>query len=214
MAWVAKSTGGYSRNSQEALNNCTEIKNFLVKYGWTINAICGLIGNIEAESSYNPLIWQDNDIGVPNIATNGYGLVQFTPAKNYILSEYAQKLPDYAPQFYSNNGVLISGNARDGIAQLEYIDIQPGYYPTAEYPETYDEYRKSTSGAKYLARAWMYNYERPGDYETSIGQRQEAASYWYEYFTGEMPPETGSMGGWVPKPKEKGMPLFMMLFFK
>jgi hypothetical protein len=49
--------------------------------GWTINAIAGVFGNLETESTFNPAVWEGLDEG--NV-TKGFGLVQWTPATNYL----------------------------------------------------------------------------------------------------------------------------------
>ena len=49
--------------------------------GWTLNAVCGMLGNMQAESAINPGRWQSDRVG--NMS-GGYGLVQWTPATKYI----------------------------------------------------------------------------------------------------------------------------------
>ena len=52
--------------------NAKEIYNFFKSRGWTVNAICGLLGNMHWESDgLQPDI---NEMG-----GGGYGLVQWTP---------------------------------------------------------------------------------------------------------------------------------------
>ena len=82
--WEAKATGGYAKTSQEAYNNAYIIYAVLSNYGWTVNAVCGLLGNIDIESGYNPWRWQYDTVPAHNdsvITTGGraYGLVQWRP---------------------------------------------------------------------------------------------------------------------------------------
>ena len=52
--------------------NAKEIYNFFISKGWTVNAICGMLGNMHWESDgLEPDI---NEMG-----GGGYGLVQWTP---------------------------------------------------------------------------------------------------------------------------------------
>lgn len=55
----------------------------LMKTMWpniTVNAISGMLGNAQSESTLNPGIWQGLSMN-PDL---GYGFFQWTPAKNYI----------------------------------------------------------------------------------------------------------------------------------
>ena len=53
-------TGGNDYNSSNALNmsqmkvNATYIWNYLREQGWTLNAVAGMLGNMQSESSINP----------------------------------------------------------------------------------------------------------------------------------------------------------------
>ena len=78
MAWIAKPNGAYGIDSDEAKNNMFEIYNILCD-SFTIEAICGILGNMNGESGYNPWRWQGDTYNVHN----GYGLVQFTPGRTY-----------------------------------------------------------------------------------------------------------------------------------
>lgn len=203
--FYAKKFNAYSRDSNEAINNATEIYAILLGRGWTIYAVCGMLGNVGYESGYNPWRWQgDNVQPVGNYPwTNiGYGLVQFTPASKYISSEQAHSLPGYAPNF--SNSV---GNSTDGYSQVLFVDQYADYYPTVTYPETYNEFKSSTKNEKYLASAWLYNYERPADPSATESLRQAEAEYWYDILSEIIPPPDPP----DPPIKKKKMPLYMYL---
>ena len=53
------------------------------------------------------------------------------------------------------------------------------YYSTSAYPLSYSEFKASTSSAGTLAKAWLYNYERPADPSSTEDDRAAAAEYWY-----------------------------------
>ena len=57
MAWHVKARGGYTISSTEAQENAQEIYAILYGLGWTVNAISGLLGNMEVESGYNHWRW-------------------------------------------------------------------------------------------------------------------------------------------------------------
>ena len=101
MAWIS---GNRYLSKSEMENNALIIKNYLTSKGWTLNAIAGILGNMESESTINPGIWQSLNAG--NMS-GGFGLGQWTPATNYT---------DWA----DDQGISWS----DGNAQLKWIDEQ------------------------------------------------------------------------------------------
>lgn len=182
--WHAKASGAYARDSVEAYDNAMEIYGILSARGWTVNAVCGVLGNMGAESGYNPWRWQSDSIGASTGSpwTNkGYGLVQFTPASKYINN--ATGLTGYGPNFSDKVGLVT-----DGQAQMIYVDENADYYKTARYPLTYEQFKTSTLNSGYLAKAWLYNYERPADPSSTAESRAENGEYWFEVLDGSTPP--------------------------
>lgn len=43
--------------------NATYIYNALINDGWTLNAIAGMLGNMQSESAINPGRWQSDRVG-------------------------------------------------------------------------------------------------------------------------------------------------------
>ncbi len=177
MGFIAKNTGAYIRTSAEAVQNAKAICDTLMPKGWTIEAICGMLGNIEAESGYNPFRWQDDiilpfgDSRIDYQNSHAYGLCQFDPAGKYI--NYGFTYSGYAPN-YSDR----PGNVTDGIAQMLFINDNADYFPTASYPLTYAQYKAATISnysIDYLTRTWFYNYERG----TWSDVRVTASNYWW-----------------------------------
>lgn len=205
--WHAKATGAYAETSQEAFENALMTYDILASSGWTLNAICGLLGNIGHESAYNPWRWQsDNvlrstDTSIIEHGSVGYGLVQFTPAGKYIGNANAMENGFYAPNFSD-----IPGDPDDGTSQLVYIDKYGDYYATTSYPLSYEKYKKSYDTPENLAAAWLYNYERPSDPSATLSARQASARYWWNIL-GQYDPSP-----YNPDPDDgyrKGMPLWM-----
>lgn len=192
MTWHVKARGAYPKETQEAIDNATEIYNVLGGQGWTVNAVAGLLGNMDVESGYNPWRYQNDDVQTQaSVAAGwelGYGLVQFSPAKKYIGSSYTTGLQGYDPNFLDK-----SGGQYDGVAQCLAINgALPGQYiPTSTYPLSYDEYKASTEDAGTLAMAFLLNYERPGDPSATENRRREAAAYWYDVLQGHTPEPPG-----------------------
>lgn len=152
----------------------------LLEKGWTVEAISGMLGNEQKESSINPGIYQNLD--ATHAQPWGFGLVQWTPWTNW--SEWA-----------SANGYAMD----DGYGQLEWIDTQTAptgqWIPTSNYPETFAEFKASTKGPEYLAYCFMNNFERPSD--RNQPERQANARYWYEWFNNSYvpPPNPPQNGG-------------------
>lgn len=185
---------GSSFNSSDPLElkhmqvNARYIFNYCSELGFSTNAICGMLGNFQVESSINPGRWQNDDVDNTSL---GYGLVQWTPATKYInLVRQYDEFED--PSTMDNNLYIICEYEMQRTFQ---------YYPTDNYPETYVEFCTSTKSPSYLAKAFLYNYERAG--VEAVEKRVEYANYWYEFLTGSTPPIDPSDPD-VPTPTPSG----------
>lgn len=187
--WAAKKYGAYAKESDEAYQNAVEIYNLLSgELGWTLNAVCGVLGNLGRESGYNPWRWEGDkplaSTDTTNIATKrqGYGFVQFTPSGKYINN--AKGYDGYGPNFSDKVGSIY-----DGRAQFLYINGNADYIMKPAYPLTYAEFKVSTESPYYLAGAWLYNYERPKNPAASVNARGEMAEWWWDRLGGgDIPP--------------------------
>lgn len=200
-----------SEPSDKQKINANNIKSFFILKGWTLQAICGMLGNMQAESQLNPAFIQaTNRYRLPasgtdlmqlpnsvmknfykeyydaNVRAFGVGLVQWDGYSNRN-GEPQQKLVAYA---ISNNY-----NWFDGWCQC--YRLQGEYETDSEYhffnPVTIDgirytfaNYVTSTATPTNLAHAWQAGYERNAG---GIGYRGTNAEYWYSYFTGPDAPE-------------------------
>ena len=184
MTWFAKAKGAYAETSDEAYQNALEAYSLLSSRGWTLQAFCGMWGNVGHEGGYNPWRWQSDNVppttGSP-WTNKGYGFTQFTPGGKYINDSRAKAMSGYAPNF-SNK----TGNASDGYAQMQFVDEYADYYPTTKFPLTYAEYKQATQPVTTMTEIWMRNYERPGSYST-LPTRQASAEYWYQKLSGVTP---------------------------
>lgn len=147
-------------------DNAQYIMNYFTALGWTKNAICGMLGNMQRESTMNPGLWEGLQEGN---YSGGYGLVQWTPATNF--TNWATK-----------KGYNI-GDIKAQCERIQY-EYRSGleWYPTASYPLTWGEYQKSTESPEYLAECFCYEYERPG--VVALEERRQNARYWYNTLTG------------------------------
>lgn len=92
MSWVYDDTKGQNRfawawNSNEAINNYWQMYHYFVDSGkMTVQALCGILGNVAHESQGNP--WQEQ----VNSPDRGFGLIQWTPPSS-LTSVYHNQYP-------------------------------------------------------------------------------------------------------------------------
>jgi peptidoglycan hydrolase-like protein with peptidoglycan-binding domain len=143
--------------------NAQYILNYLRNKGWTKNAICGMLGNMQTESSINPGIWQSLNEG--NLS-GGFGLVQWTPATKYI---------NWAD---SNN--LVAANMDSELKRILYeVSNKLQYIATTKYDMSFSQFTKSTESAYYLACVFLHNYERPKN-ASQDETRGNQGAYWFK----------------------------------
>lgn len=189
LVWIK---GNRYLTQSEMQSNARLIFKYFTSKGWSVNAISGMLGNMQKESTINPAIWQDL---TPN--TGGYGLVQWTPYTNW--SDWA-----------TAHGYEMD----DGYGQLEWIDTNTvpssQWIPTAMYPMSFEQFKVSTLTPTELADAFLRNFERPSVIPQP--ERGTYAEYWYNWW-GQVPVPP-------PNPPEKsdryrtGMPVWMMIRYR
>lgn len=181
------SKNGYLTREQMKVN-AQYIAQELLKKGWSLNAIAGVLGNMETESTINPGIWENLDDTQPE--TLGRGLVGWTPAirVNNWAAERGLNPADIDTQI-----AMLAWEVNNG-------DV---YYKTSSYPtpETFAAFTVSMQSPEYLAMAFLYNYERP--YSLDQPNRATQARYWYDYLI----TLSGQQGS---EKKRKGLSLLLM----
>lgn len=148
--------------------NAIYIKDYLIANGWTLNSICGMLGNMQSESTINSGIWQSLNEG--NMS-GGFGLVQWTPATKYLnwCTENALPYDDMA-----SNLMRILFEVQTGI---QWYDATM----------TFTEFTQSTDTPYNLALKFISAYERPANPNQPI--RGTRAQYWYDYLSGGIYPD-------------------------
>ena len=207
--------GGWSGTpTQDQIDNANVIRSFFLNEGWTLNAICGMLGCMQGESTINPAYIQATHRNrlpnsasslsdVPNsVMVNFYkeyygdsnreyaiGLVQWDGASTR-LGVRGQKLVSYA----------IDNNIEwyDGWTQMYRIrgeqeyDVQHSthkFFQRVRVSGTYydfNNYPYSTSTPEDLAKAWTWGYEINLGGE---GFRPANARWFYNYFTSQDAPD-------------------------
>lgn len=168
---------------------------------WTTEALAALCGNGQSEGALNPSQWQ---YGLNKSLSGGYGLWQWTPATKFL--NWA------ADRGYDRTSILYQ------IYRIEFersTGIQ--YYATTDYNFSFTDFLTGVHTVEELARAWLYNYERPADPASSESIRVQRSERWYTFLTGQEPTPPGpEPPGPGPKPQEggNGMPLYMYPAFR
>lgn len=138
---------------------------------WTTNSIAAMCGNAQSEGALNPSQWQ---YGGGMSTSLGYGLFQWTPATKFL---------DWA----ADRGLSRYG-IRPQVDRVEYERAVGGQWiKTSRYPITFTQFLTGNYELDFLARAWLYNYERPKNPAASENIRVERSRIWYEYISGEEP---------------------------
>ena len=180
-------TEGYSGlNNSEQETNATYIYNALIDAGFTKNAACGVLGNIERECGFNPGAWQ-----VSNNTSYGFGLVQWTPATKFINYAYDNDIITSKTATAVNN--LTNTNAQT-LMDTEIDCIQwcctngDFFAPSSSmqhtnHSMTYSQYKKSTLDAGTLAVVFHDHFERSADTAANLQKyRATYATKWYNFF--------------------------------
>ena len=154
--------------------NAKYIYSYLLSEGWSPNAICGMLGNMQSESAINPGRWQSDRVGGDSTG-HGYSLVQWTPYTKYI-------------NWCSEQGYSDPSEMDSALSRILYeVENNLQWISTSKYQMTFKEFIISEESPYYLAMVFIANYERPA--EPNQPSRGTQAESWYEYLTGETPIE-------------------------
>lgn len=176
--------GTSSLNEFQQAANANYIYDFLIARGFTPAAACGIIGNIQRESSLNPGAWENyNDISA------GYGLVQWTPATKFlnwardmgiISSASATAINSLATGGTSNKTLLMDAQL---YCMLEFIGNPGEFFEPANNHSGHDmtiaSYKTSTLSPEILAIVFHDHFERSADDTAGLNLRSTYARNWY-----------------------------------
>lgn len=161
-------------HNEKAINNANVIKDYFLAQGWTINAIAGLCGNIQQESTFNPALQE-----VAAGENGGHGLVQWTPPTDlfHVMDVLYGSHADWTDGQKQLSVIYAEFQQSSGIKNW---GIEPQWYPRHGYNLTWREWSQSTADAGYLAMAFQEEYERP---YVIHNEREAYGQRWYRYFT-------------------------------
>lgn len=204
MAWYAKPSGGYAKESDEAKANMIETYNQLYPLGWTIEAISACLGNSAHEGAFNPWRWQSDRV----TRTGGCGMFGFTPASRY-LDNYAEHMN------MSTSSVTAGARADEGAVQVRIMSdgtwgwvssCWRTYWDKVQYSSLYNYSRqvvarwgsngrvtmnqfKQVTSVRDATFIFYACFEGPAS-ASHFEQRVTSANYIYEYLSGSpVPPE-------------------------
>jgi hypothetical protein len=207
--------GGYSgAPTTEQINNANIIRSFFINAGWTINAICGMLGCMQGESTVNPAFIQaTNRYRLPN-AGDDLTDVPNSVMRNFFMEYFQDTRKAYAIGLVQWDGYTVYNQIDtqkmvafaianniiwyDGWTQLYRIDSEQ--FSDESQQRTDFFYTVRVSGVEYnfsnypyslaspedLAKAFTWGYERNAGGE---GFRPENARRWYDLFTGPDAPD-------------------------
>ena len=157
----------------EMIVNAKCIFTYLTGFGWSLNAIAAMLGNMESESTINPGIYESLD---SSSSTNGFGLVQWTPNTKYKTWADEYGFTDYDDIMGQISRILYE--LENGLQWIE----------TEAYPFSFEAFSKSTESVETLAQAFLYNYERPASLDQP--NRSTQAVKWYNRLKNYTPGDT------------------------
>lgn len=190
MAWIS---GNFYLTQAQMENNVNEVWRILSAAGCTVNGVAALCGNMQAESTINPGIWENlTPTTIPDVSV-GYGLCQWTPWNKYA---------DWAGSGWENNGnkecQRILYEANNGIQWFENYSAPNIGLPV--FPDmTLIQLLQSNLDCRDLASRFLVWYEHPRAdllVSTNTVRRNNAAS-WYTYLQGIPPTPAGNIPIWL-----------------
>lgn len=167
-------SGNFFLSMEQMTNNAQYILDYLTASGWTKNAVCGLLGNLQTESSMNPAIWEGLNYG--NLS-GGYGLTQWTPA-----TKFFDWCDDRSLSYEDMDSNLLRINYEVEHNAQWFHNVQLNLDP----PYSFQGFTASTESPYDLAMNFLWFYEHPG--ESIQPDRGDQAMYWYDTLTGGEPP--------------------------
>ena len=198
--------------------NC--VKSYFTGEGWTLQSVCGMLGNMQYNSGINPAFimnYHRNELPDnaedltqlpnyvmqfffgdyyqdPNTDEYGLGLCQWstTTTRNYLQQAYCVAY-----------GVVNHYNWYDGWGQCKRINSERAndMQGTSRYFQVVDvdgihfsfsNYATVNASPETLAQAWAEGYDQD---TTDLNYRKQNARYWYDYFTGPDAPQP------IPEPE-------------
>lgn len=147
-------------------DNAKLVRDFFAARGWTINAICAMLGNMEVESTINPGLIEGRKQSLSE--DDGYGLTQWTPYT---------KLSNWA----TRDGLVWMNDGGTQCKRIQY-EMENELQWITNIDISFRDFSQSTESLQYLTIAFCRNYERPKN--PDYAQRVANARKWYKFLHG------------------------------
>lgn len=192
--WI---TGNRYLTLAEMQVNAELIQGWGLAAGWSPNAICAMLGNMQTESSINPGIWESL-----TPYSGGYGLVQWTPYTKY---------STWAGPGWQNNGYKelqrIQYEAANNLQWFYNSEI--GQAPPYSFA---DFLADDTTDIETMANYFLWFYEHPAN--PIQPARGTQALYWYNYLDWDDPPGPGPDPPGPDPPMPSDFPWWILFKFR
>ena len=194
--------------------NANAIKSYFTGIGWSLQAVCGMLGNMQYMSTLNPaLVYYFNRDSLPDNAEDltklpNY-LMQFFFGDHYAdpdTSSYGLGLCQWSTTTTRNHlqqayvvahAIVGHYNWFDGWGQCKRIELEresdaqgtSRFFEAVEVAGVtyiFNNYYTATAIPEALAEAWARGYDRD---TTDLEYRKANALFWYNYFTGPDAPD-------------------------
>ena len=165
---------------EQIKNNGLRLAKRLYRFGWTKEAIAGLLGNVEVESGMNPgccendayfsrpfneLLDNTDMLRYEDIYGGGIGFTQWTPGIRKYIDGFCETF-DPPLLWY------------DGDSQAQRLKYEAETNVQMPNMDRYITYHMDPAA---MAEWFLYAYEKPADPEASVAERRRLGTKWYNY---------------------------------
>lgn len=181
--WTTANNGIKYRN-----HNAFYIRDSLTAKGFSLNAICGICGNMQNESAMNPGVyeaWHKRPFPYVNW---GLGLVQWTPNVKY--NDWCKANGDLHIYDIESQCKRIDWEADHNAQYGRDEDPLPRSWGYTDVP-TFREFKTSNLDPYTLGVNFFWYYEKPNNDLKNAKARGENANKYYQLFGGQPGPDPG-----------------------
>lgn len=135
-------------------------RDYMMKLGWSENQVYGMMGNVQAESSFGYDRWQEGSSRRLDDRKAGYGLIQWSAVerKQKFKQLYGKEITESTPE-----------------EQMNYLDWELNN----TYKKVGDRIRKSDSVSE-VSTIFLKDFETPADANSQISTRAANSANWEE----------------------------------
>lgn len=169
MSWTSRNG---ALNQAEMEGNAREIIRYGRQENWSKTAVAAILGNMQAESTINPGLWEFGQ--TPYTPTAGYGLVQWTPYTN--LADWATLEGLTWEDDGDTQLMRISYEAANGLQWGPNIEL--GINPPCTFQEFLHDNNRTVDD---MSDLWLMFYERPANVMSKVPQRRQNSEDWYTF---------------------------------